>query len=463
MKNTPKNIGHRLRKPAALALAGGLLWALTGGSVLAEEPSGWVDTFDNAAFDYWRAAALMQSPAGPDKLALLEFAEDVLPYVEPRVLALNADAARWLLADRPMLAALNEGGSRNYCFFHPPGPGGGGGTTHHRAVADLTRRALAMASAFEFVENERATAGTYVDVLRMVGRLDEDLLWVSAYQHLRLLPQVVSAVEGFCSREPPRQAVGPLADYLAGLERPCFPQAIYLKREMETYRHWLLEDPGQARERLGKMYGQAALQPAVDKLSTLPLKERTERLSTWFTEYRAEMDKLVDWVEQPHDEALKGISAMDKQVAKLAEDPSEEGVNPLLPLLMRPFAQTYEQFLAAEAAYTMMDIVTAATVHKDFTGRWPTSLDELEGFTGRTFPLDPFTGKPHEYHLSGKMPEVSAKLPGWLKRQSNLPAELVLKDRLEHDAKALDQHAKVVKAERLRAAMKEQGEQKARR
>jgi hypothetical protein len=185
-------------------------------------------------------------------------------------------------------------------------------------------------------------------------------------------------------------------------------------------------------------------------------EDRVERLGSWFDEYEQEMSDLIGLVEQPHDEALRGINALDKRMAKLAEDPAGEGVNPLLPLLLRPFAQTYEQFLAAESAYTMMDITVAAAVHRDFTGRWPKDLEELEGFTGRTFVFDPFTGEPHRYDLAGGMPEVSTRLPGWLKRQGALPEELVLKDRLERDGKALERYTKVVQAERLRAAMQEQ-------
>jgi hypothetical protein len=292
-----------------------------------------------------------------------------------------------------------------------------------------------------------------VDVLRLLNRLDEDLLWVSAYQHATLLPQVVSAVEGFCSRRPPRQALAALADYLAGLDRPCFTLAAYLRKEAGNYQAWLLGDPAEVEARLNLVYGQATLRPAIDKLTTLAPADKTARLKAWLEEYGREMAGLCERVAQPHGRAVRAIEAVDERVADLAGDPSGEGVNPLIPLLMQPFARTYEHFLAAEAAYTMMDIIVAAAVHSDFTGRWPASLEELESFTGRSFPLDPFTGKPHRYRLRGELPEVSARFPGWLERQTRLPEVLGLRDRIERDAGNLERFAQAVQAERVRSAL----------
>jgi hypothetical protein len=441
------------------------VWLLAApGKATAQAGDGWVDTFDNAAVDYWRARAVMQAPAEPADFALLTFASELLPIMEPRVLALNPDAARWLLRDRPMLGHLRDAAGRTFCYFHPPGPGRGpGDLTHHKIVAELASRALAVASALEFVENEEAAGQAYADVLRMLDRLDEDLEWASAYRRLSLLPETVSAVEGFCSREPPRQALTAVTDYLAGLDRPCFPQQAYLEKEKQTYRSWLLKDRNQARERLAALYGQAALQPAIDKLSTLSAADRSERLEAWFTEYEREMSNLATLVQEPYDKALRGIENLDKRVARLADDPSAEGVNPLLPLLLRPFAQTYQQFLAGEAIHTMLDIAVAATVQRDFTGSWPDRLEQIESFVGRSFPVDPFTGKPHRYDLRGGQAYVSTKAPSWLRRQTNMALEIALDDRRERDAKNLDKQVKVFNAERLRATMEAQAAEAAKK
>jgi hypothetical protein len=376
----------------------------------------------------------MQRSASPELLDYAAFARDVLPVVPPRILVARPEVARWLLSERPMLAALLEGGGKHYCHFQDPAedliqPD----PSYQGTLRAVVQRALAAAKAFEFAENERTAAAVYTSLVQLIGQLDQDRLWVSAFYALTLLPPVVEGVEGFCAREPSRLALRMLGDELAGQVSPRFPLPLYLRREARNYRSWLSEDLSVVENRLADLYGGAALRPAVDKLMALEPRDKRSRLKAWLADYDASMQRLADACERPHEEALRTIAEIDAEIGQLRKDPAREGTNPLLPLLMPPLAGTYQQFVLAEACFGMMDVLVTGAVYRDFVQTWPATLEELERFVGRPFAMDPFTGEPLEYTLSRNLPRVRTRAPRDAVRSTGLPDGLDVRRRLDRD------------------------------
>lgn len=408
------------------------------GAAPKEGESAVVDSFDNAALDYWRAAALMQPPLNKEEFDHVGFVEVTLTALPPKIFSARPSMSRWLLQERPMLSALNSGGKKPHCLFDPP--------TEHPLVEDhfslcirpLTLRALAAAKAAEFVENERLAATVYVDLFRLIDHLDEDLTWAHATSGMNILHRLIFDLEGFCGREPPDRALAILSAYFATLERPRFPMAFYMRQESLRHAQWLRMDVRTAPEKLKTLYGDAPLKPAVDKLETLEREEQKTRLDTWINEYRELCDKLAVAMEQPYERALPVLEKADERIAKLAEDPAASGVNPLLPLLVKPLADLYERMLLAEAQWTMADIAVASASYKDFTKAWPASLEELERFAARRFAPDPFSDKPFLYALHKGQPRISCRAPREMVRRQDLITTLDFYDRSESDRMNLE-------------------------
>lgn len=422
-------------------LGGGACLALSlacaGTSAFAEPASrgepAVVDSFDNAAMDYWRAAALMQPALSLEEFQFIEFAEGPLLALPPRIFSTRPLIARWLLLERPMLNALATGAEKTHCLFDPPTDYPMVEELFSMCVRPLTLRGLAVAKAAEFVENERLAATIYVNLLRMADHIHEDLSWAHARSAMNVLQQVLVDLEGFCSREPPTRAVQILSDYFEDLDRPRFPVGDYLRKESERYADWLEIDIREAPAKLERLYGEAELMPAVDKLVTLERDEQRERLRGWVAEYRKLCEQLANVMAQPYERALPLLEKADEQLDKWRADPAAPGVNPLLPLLVPPLTGLYERFLLAEAQWTMAEIAVMAAAYKDFTRVWPASLEELQRFSERSFASDPFSGRPFLYALHRGQPRVSCRAPREMARRPDLVTSLDFHERQEED------------------------------
>lgn len=388
-----------------------------------------IDAFENAAMDYWRAIALMQPALSLEDLEFIEFAEVPLLVLPPGVFSRRPLVARWLLREREMLAALEEAAAKPHCLFHPPTQHPIVSASFNALVPGLVLRALAVAKAAEFVENERLSASIYVSLLSMVNHLQRELTFANAQSGVVVLQQVLLDLEGFCRREPPNRALSLLSDYLSELDRPRFPIGDYLRKESERYAEWLELDIREAPAKLERIYGDTRLMPAVDKLVTLERDEQRKRLRGWVAEYRELCEKLAKVMEQPYERALSILERADEQLQKWSADPAAAGVNPLLPLLVPELVPIYERLLLAEAHWTMADIAVTAGAYKSFTRVWPASLEELQRFAGRSFAFDPFSGRPFLYALHQGQPRVSCRAPREMARRRDLVTSLDFHER----------------------------------
>jgi hypothetical protein len=80
-------------------------------------------------------------------------------------------------------------------------------------------------------------------------------------------------------------------------------------------------------------------------------------------------------------------------------------------------ASTLEQFLSAESAYDMVEILATAAQFRDFVGEWPESLEVLEQFGHGSLPRDPFSGETYAYELRRGRPVVAVAAPDWIRKK----------------------------------------------
>ena len=419
------------QQTASAGLAGFILcaWLVACGNATAQS-----NAFDNAALDYWKAGALLRPILSQGELEAAVFIEKQLHLLPPRVFSLRPEAARWLLEERPMLLALHDGVDKPYCQFNPPGvpePD----LTYRGVMGKVIRRALAAASAFEFIDSEGTTSRIYVDVLRLVDHLDDDMTWSSAYDAMGRLPAVQDAIAGFLSRNPARQSIEPLNEFLSGMQRPVHSIDELLREEMRGYVRGLLTDVEGIDRNVLSFYkeGEAAL--AANLLLPLDEEGKKKQLVAWLDGYQNEVSGLALAASRPYPEAIRIIEESDKRIAAMKKDPDKAQANPILPLLMPPLTRTYQQFLAAEASHTMLQILVAAAIYSDFVREWPEDLKVLEQFAGVSFAPDPFTMKPIDFDQQRDGVRVRIRAPKWIGKETRIRVEFDLDEVFERNAK----------------------------
>jgi hypothetical protein len=439
----------------------GLLLAVAGAMaapVRGQEPTN-PACFDNAAWSYWKAQAKLQPILTREHLDAVLFAENQLGSLPPKAFAYRPEAGRWLIREKGMLAELHRAASMTHCAFNPlPESGLPMDFSHRDILRDVWKRALAAAKAFEFVEQHDAAVSVYLDLFKLLDHMDDDEDWASAYVALSWLPELVYELEGFFSRFPPRLAVQPLADYLAQRrQQPIYPMRAFMRREMRTYASWLLEDLAQTERRLISLYKGREPMPAVEGLLGLEDQAKRERLAEWLSGYQKEVLQLAESLEKPYPQAVEAIRAGDERIRAMAEDPDLAEANPLVPLLMPPMERTYQEFVAAETAYALVEILAVASVYRDFVGDWPDDIPMIEQFGTREFPPDPFTGQPIGYTVRKSMPRVDIAIPQWLEQRGSVFAVADLARRVENDQASLDQWVRsITEQERQQARRAEQ-------
>jgi hypothetical protein len=372
---------------------------------------------DNAAIDYWKAAALMQQPRTSDEVTILSFVEKQLPVLPPKVFAVYPEAGQWLLEGRGLAAVLNDAAQKRQCDFGiRSGKGPMLNLEHLATLKALAARGLATAKAYEFYENTEGAATIYRDLLKLAEHIDDDKNLSSSLVGLEIVEWIVEDLEGFLSREPPALAVAVLDRYFQQRRRPMYKLGDYLRGAGSPFARWLLEDPTLAEQRLGVLYGRAPKRPAMERLVTLTPDKKLRRLHNWVMDYESWLIRLGDAVDQPYKTGIRAVRKMDKEKEELASS-DDGGANPLIPLLVPTMDNFYESFLLAEGQLDMAAILTYAAVYRAQMGRWPVSLEELHGEVRRRLPKDPFTGEEFYYKLIRVRPRIVTRAPKWMARK----------------------------------------------
>lgn len=445
--------GRALPACCGLILAA-LLWGKAAVAV-EEEASERLATFDNAAFYYWRAASKLRPAASAEDFETLRFIERELPDLPPQTLGYYPQAARRLMREGAMLQDLNRAARLSVCRFSPRQSSGGSPDVSHRVVMRrVWQRGLAVAKALEFADEDRGAAQVYIDLFRLLDHLDQDLDWATAYVCVQWQPEWIRAVAGYILRNPEETAVQPVLEFLADLESQRFPMQRFTEQERRAYLNWLAGDPDLLPAKLASLYGAQSSQPAVQRVADLNRDERVALLERWTTEYRREVDTLIELLGRPYLEAIEGIQALDARIAEIRNHPEDLDQNHLLPLLMPPMERTFQQFVAAEGACTLLSLLSGGAVYRGMVGAWPENATILQTFAGRTFPPDPFTGEPIRYELRRGYPVVELRAPGWVSRETAAVVKLDLYERFNEDQKKVE-----AIAERVREERRSRGEQ----
>ena len=398
----------------------------------AEPP--FADSSQNAAIYYWKAAALIQAPTTRDELEYAGKADVLLADVSPAIFAAQSEMLQWLLNTGPMLPALHQAQACAICEFPIRASSEPFlDLSHLPCLRALTRRALAMAKAYEFVDNAPGAAAIYVDLLKLVQHLDQDRNLISGFVAAELLQRNLSELESFFGRNLSAETVAPLKDYFNALPSPVFHPGNYLRDEARRYGDWLLGNTACPEERLSRLYRNAKSKPAVEKLMTLDSQKKQQRLRGWVDDYRKRMNALAAAVELPFTSGLPRIRQLDEQKEAVQADAPAPGENPLVPLLVPTAAEMYQRFLLAEAQFDMLHILCAAAVYRADTGSWPGDIDTISRYARRAMPRDPFSGDKFYYKLEHGMPVLITRVPKRMMSQEGYSYVLGLDQRRKTD------------------------------
>jgi hypothetical protein len=409
------------------------------------------DCSQNAAIYYWKAASLIQTPTTQDELDYAGKADVLLADVSPAIFAAQPEMLQWLLNAGPMLPALRQARSCAICEFtirtsSEPFLD----LSHLPRLRALTRRAQAMAKAYEFVDNAPGAAAIYVDLLKMVQHLDQDRNLISGFVATELLQLNLSELESFFSRNPSAEAVAPLTEYFNTLPSPVFHPGNYLRDEVRRYGDWLLADPTRPEDRLNRLYRNTKSKPAIEKLMTLEPRKKQERLKGWVDDYRKRMNALAAAVDLPFASGLPRIRQLDEQKEAIQPSAPAPGDNPLVPLLVPTAVEMYQRFLLAEAQFDMLQILSAAAAYRAELGSWPANIDVISRHARRMMPRDPFSNDKFYYRIERGMPVLITRVPKRMMAQKGYSYLLGLHQRIRIDEENTINAAKGIREQAVR-------------
>ena len=393
------------------------------------------DCSQNAAIYYWKAAALIQTPTTRDELEYAGKADVLLADVSPAIFAAQPEMLQWLLNTGPMLPALRQARSCAICEFpirtsSEPFLD----LSHLPRLRALTHRALAMAKAYEFVDNAPGAAAIYVDLLKLVQHLDQDRNLISGFVAAELLQLNLSELESFFSRNPSAEAVAPLTEYFNALPSPVFHPGNYLRDEVRRYGDWLLADPARPEERLNRLYRNAKSKPAVEKLMTLDPQKK-----------QAETERLGGRLPQADERAGRGRGP-SVRVRPAAHPPARraEGGRPSLPrprraitLSCRCWFRRPPKCISASCSRKRSSTCCKSFAPRPRTaptlGSWPANIDAISRHARRMMPRDPFSGDKFYYRLERGMPVLITRVPKRMMSQKEYSYLLGIDQRLRID------------------------------
>ncbi|HDL77279.1 MAG TPA: hypothetical protein ENG36_00730 [Lentisphaerae bacterium] len=377
------------------------------------------DCFENAAYHYLKAAALVPNPRTAEQFDMLMFARTEMRDLPPQGFNAWPEAARWLLRQDAVLEALARATRCKRCVFdisREPSP-----TLrldHLGVMRRLIHYGMAVSKAYEYAQNPRTAAEIYGYLLRLIFDLDQDRNLNSALVAVDELQLIMDELVPFLERTDDADAALRVMRVLRTKSRPAFHLGEYLREESRRFSRWLLMDPDAAVEKLNRLYGQQEHRPAVDRLLAVEGAEREELLRRWVMDYESRMIRLADAVERPY---LKGISivrTMDRHRETLvrAGGSLPAGANPLVPLLQPSMERVYQRMLLAEGQIEALRLLCAASIYRSGKGRWPLSTAELYQGKEQRVPRDPFSGQELYYRLVRSRPRIVIRVPRWMAR-----------------------------------------------
>ncbi len=375
---------------------------------------------DNAALDYWKAAALMNRPRTIEQFDMTLFIRQDLPGLPPRVFSFWPEAGRWLLTEKEMIRALHDATSRTYCDFgsrRGPATGPRLDLRHIPMLRQLTDRALATAKAHAYAQDMQGAAAIYRDLFAMVANLDGDRTLASGAAAADLLQQIVVQLADFFADAPPVPATHILETYFRRTPDRLFHLGDYLRDEGYRISRWLMLDPAAAEKKLAMLYGRNPSRPGVDRLMSLPPNRKAERLQKWVMDYEDRMIRMAAACDRPFAQGISTLRRLDAENKALRTKTLPPDANPLIPLLVPEITPLYRRFTLAEGQFRAARVLTGAAAYRAAHGRWPVNLDEMHD---PALPHDPFSGEPFYYKLVQVQPYLIIRIPKRLAARQGL-------------------------------------------
>jgi hypothetical protein len=389
---------------------------------------------NNAALYYWKAMASMQVPRTSQDIASTAFIQQELYRFPPSVFSIRKDVAVWLISENALIASLRQGRMEKDCAFpihqaNSPSLN----LTHLTPMREMTRYCLEISKAYEYAENYAGAAGVYILLQDMISKLHQDNNMTSAQAGWSMLQDVAQGLEGYATRKQSPEALESILRYFDANPELQFRISEYLLGESQRYSEWLIEDPTKIIRRLSSLYGRKPDQPGVLKLASLSMDDQVLKLEDWIQGYQNHMAELAKWVDKPYLVGLPQLELLDDNLEKEINKDGGDVENPLLPLLVPYMRRVYERSLLAKGQYRMMRTVLEAARYESLVGQWPKNLDTLEEFSGRTTPLDPFTGNKLFFRIRNKAPYISLRAPKWMAQEDTMVYRLMLAIRKTRD------------------------------
>lgn len=383
--------------------------------------------FDNAAFYYWKAVGLMRMPRTPEQLEVVQFVEEELPLLSPRIFSARPAVLNWLLSEQAIRDALHAGASCTRCDFgirreKEPSLD----LTHLPRLLLLCQRACAVAQAMEFADRPREAAQLYADLLGMIHHLASDQNRASDLAAADMMQTVLCALEGFLRDDVAAETLKPLSTFFRANRNWPFAVSAHWRLEADEISAWLLKDPPGASAWL-QARAEGPLKPAADAL-----RGATPAVfSRWVTEYRERMESIARCLEDPFERGAPALQRMDAEREALRARP---GGNPLLMLLVPAALDPHQRLLLAKAQVEMAALLCAAAEAKAETGQWPSDIGAVARRLDRAPPEDPFDGKTMRYRLGKGGPVLAVRIPRAMAETGRYQYTLDIAERARLDA-----------------------------
>lgn len=319
--------------------------------------------FDNAAFFYWKAIALLPRPESLEELQACQRIESGVlpPEGNP-----EWETLRPLLEKgEEAMQALHQGAMRSFCRFDLDEERGPFLPFPHTALLRrLARYAVAFAQWRWMQGDAVGAAEVYGDLLRLATHLDEDGWLLSSLTGLAILTLTTARVQDFLARSSEPQALETLLQALERLPSPPFHLERALRTEARVQGRWLERNLPWSMDFLRSLAEYANDGTALRLLQeweALGEGERLQRAQEWIREFRQRLEQLASLLQGPYSEQRRRWEEARREM--------EKSSNPCLRLMMPDVERLFHRFSLGATYVWALRWMCAALLAKAWEGR----------------------------------------------------------------------------------------------
>jgi len=289
---------------------------------------------------------------------------------------------------------------------------------------NLTRRAAAYGKYLEAEGRPVEAASVYLDIMRLGYHVAQEPTLMSYQNGTVLLGVGVWGVKGVLASDPGVAALEILAEGLSKFpSRPLnLPRAVNTERIVTGgwCRQTLLDGLDQGLEKVRAKLNPGGRHPMREVFAQAAESLLKERIESWFREYSMLLKRLARAAEGTYYSNRNRMAKMSFLAEAYARNSSRRG-NQII-LLLFPGIPGKHKEARCETSIAGVKLLAAAMLERAKTGKCPGSLEDIKKHFHGGLPVDPFTGKPFQYHVEnglpvfeceGEGPETKKKFPEW--------------------------------------------------